>query len=111
VIQTIDHVPRDGRADRRAAPASAETPVRPDECLADIRRAVHHDGAVARAIVDAAIEPIEPQRVAIPSDVGISRDEEPKAGLVRLVIIRKLRRHIAAAALPVRDKLFIDQLS
>ena len=61
------------------------------------------------AIVHAAIEAVEPQGIAVLPDVGVVGDEQAEAGLVRFVVVGELRRHVGAAALPVRDQLFIEQ--
>jgi hypothetical protein len=77
---------------------------------AHIRGTVHDDGAVPGAIVHAGLETVEAQRVAVAADVGISRAKEPEARLVAPLRVREPRREIVAAAAPVRDELFEENL-
>jgi hypothetical protein len=51
----IDDFAGDSFAQRRASPAAAEPAVLLHELLADVRCAVHHDGALAGAMVEAFV--------------------------------------------------------
>src|SRR5712691_1183071 len=75
----VDHLPRHRLAQRRASPASAEPPIRFRDTGIDVCRAVYHDRAIARVGVEARLEPVEPQRVAVVSEVGVRRAEQAEA--------------------------------
>src|SRR5256885_14948605 len=60
--------------------------------------------------VDARLQPVEAERVAIVTEVGISSPEQPDAGLAALRRIRKVCRHVVAAVAAVRDELVEEHL-
>src|SRR2546426_543247 len=80
----VDPLPRPRLAQRRAAKAPAEPSIRLRDAGLDVRRAVHHDRAIARVAVEAGLEPVEPQRVAVVPDVGVRRAEQAEARLAAL---------------------------
>src|SRR3954466_14833405 len=104
-LDGVDQLPRDLRTDGGAAQAASEIAVRLRGGGVHVRRAVNHDRAIARVIVDAGLETVEPERVAVVADVGFSRAEEPEARHVALGLVRERRRHGLAAATAVRDEL------
>ena len=108
-LHAINQVVRNALSKRRAAPASAETPLRARNRFAHIRGTVDHDRAVHRAIVEAGIQPVEPKRVAVLADVRVFRGEKADARLVGLGVVGELGRHVVAAALPVRHELLKEQ--
>jgi hypothetical protein len=60
-LHPVNDFARNGFAERGASPAAAEAPLRAGKRLADVRRAVHHDRALTRPIVEALVEAVEPQ--------------------------------------------------
>lgn len=87
----IDHAVRHFAPQGRAAPAAAETSVGLDEIAADVRRAVDHDGALARQIVDPLLEAPQTQRLAVAPLVALLGQEEPEARLLAAGTVRKGR--------------------
>src|SRR6478609_5932616 len=92
-LDAIDQLLRYRGADRRTSPAPAETARGLHECLAHVRRAVHNDGAIAGLIVEALVQTVEAQRVAVLADVGGVGLEQPEAGAMRFRLIAELGRH------------------
>jgi hypothetical protein len=62
---------------------------------------VHHDRALPGVIVEARLEAVEPQRIAVFADVGFTRAIETEARSVALGVIRERRRHDLPAAAAV----------
>src|SRR3990167_2646097 len=90
-LHAVNHVTRHARTERRASPTAAETALDLRELGADVRRAVHDDGAIAGAIVEAAIEAVKAERVAVLAHVGVGSDEQPQARAMRLRLVREAR--------------------
>src|SRR5438477_5502626 len=67
-LDVIDHFADDALAKSGTAPAPTNASLHPRDVVADVGRAVHHDRAVDRVIVESAIETLETQRVAVLSD-------------------------------------------
>src|SRR5678815_3377901 len=67
-LDAIDQRPGDGRVEGWATPAPPQSAQGLSRGGADVRRAVHHDRAVTRAVVHAGFEAVEPQRVAVLAD-------------------------------------------
>src|SRR5262249_39610671 len=64
-LDQVDERTRDRGADSRASPAAAQSSLQRGNPLVHVRRAVNHDGARERMIVEAGIESVEPQRIAV----------------------------------------------
>src|SRR5580765_6048564 len=108
-LHAIDDFAGDALPERRTPPASAEPAVRSRGLVAHIWRAVHHDPALQRVVVESGFQPIQTKRVSILADVHILRLEEPEARLVRVGLVREAGWNVLAAALAVRDELVIEQ--
>ena len=106
----VDNGAGDGRPERGAAVAAAKPSYGPELRVTDIRRAVHDDGALARAIVDAGLEPIEAQRISIGADVSVCRTEKTQTRLMAAVVVREPRGEVFTAATAVGDELFEEHL-
>src|SRR5262245_60138010 len=60
-------------------------------------------------VVEAGIETVEPQRIAVLADVRVFRGVQADARAVSLRIIGESCRQVIAAALPVRNQLLKKQ--
>src|SRR5262249_5197398 len=105
VADRLDQRPRDFGTHGRAAPAAAEPPLRRNHRLRYVARAVQDDGAVARAIVEAGLQPREAQREAVRAFVGILGSEDAETRLVASRKIGEILGRVFAAAPSVRDAL------
>src|SRR5262245_33564933 len=76
---TVDHLARHTFTKGRTPPAATETAVCLDEVVADVRRAVHHDRALASAVIEAFVESLEPKGVAVLADVCVFGREQAEA--------------------------------
>ena len=103
-LDQIDEGARDLGPHRRAAPAAAEPPELAGDRVADVGRAVDHDRAGQRAVVDAGVEASKAQRVAILADVARSGHKQAETRLVRVVLVRERRREVLAAAPSMRHQ-------
>src|SRR6185503_12744126 len=101
----VDDLLRNRLANRGASPAAAKPPVRPGDAGIDVGRAVHHDGALAGVGVEAGLQSIEPQRVAVVADVGVGGAEQADARLEAFRLVRETGRHVVAAVAAVRHEL------
>ena len=106
----VDDLPRDRLADRRASPAAAKPSVRFRHAGIDVRRAVHHDGALAGVGVEARFQAVEAERVAVMADVGVGRAEQADARFAAFRHIRKARGHVVAAVAAMRHELVEEHL-
>src|SRR5262245_10384528 len=105
----IDDFARHRLAQCRAAPAPAQTSLRPGELLADVGRAVHDDGARDRLVVEPGLQPLQSQRVTVLSAVRVCCFKQAEARLMAFRIVRKGRREIVAAAPAVRHQLLVQE--
>src|SRR3990167_4539375 len=81
-LELIDHHPRHFRTHRRATQATTNTPLAVHQSRADIVRAVDNDGALAGQIVEARLQAIHAQGIAVFAPVALRGAEQPKTGLV-----------------------------
>ena len=60
---------------------------------------MHHDGALAGAVVDALLQPVQRQRIAVLTLVGLAREVESQRTLVGTVFVGE-RSGVVPAAVP-----------
>jgi hypothetical protein len=56
---------------------------------------MHHDRPLEGTIIDASLEAIQAERVAVLPDIGVFRSEETQTRAVCLSLVRKQRREFA----------------
>src|SRR5215510_13082913 len=80
----VDDLFRDGCTQRGASPA----PTKPSVCFRhtciNVRCAVDDDGAIASMTVEPRFEPLEPKRVSVVPDIGISGAKETETRFTAL---------------------------
>src|SRR5690554_4313949 len=106
VDQRVGHV----MADRWAAVAVAQVAGLLDEGFADVVGTVDDDSALVGQVVDAVLETLQAQRVAVTPVVGVHGAKEPQARLVALRDIREGGGHGVTGAAAVGDQLLEEQL-
>src|SRR6202035_5147960 len=93
------------QGERRAAPAAAEHAELARVLGAGVPGAVHDDGAALGTVVDALVETLQAQRVAVLALVGAGGEEEAEAGLPAAVDVREAGGIPVAAAGSMRHQL------
>src|SRR5262249_23012817 len=76
--------------------------------LADVRCAVQDDGTIVSVVVDAGVEPTQPQRVSVLTDVRQVGHEQSEAGHERSRIVREVTGHVVAAAATMGHELAVE---
>src|SRR5262249_9789107 len=76
--------------------------------LADVRCAVQDDGTIVSVVVDARVEPTQPQRVSVLTDVRQVSHEQPEAGHERSRVVREVMGHVVAAAATMGHQLAVE---
>ncbi len=64
----------------------------PPERLGGVVRGVKDDVSGARLVVDALVEPVEAQRIAVRAEVCLGRAKDTEAGAVALRLVPELAR-------------------
>src|SRR5688572_23067198 len=105
VLDPLDHAPGRRPRERGAAPAPAEPAERRRDPRVDVVGAVHDDPSFHGAIVDARLEPRQPERRAVAAHVGLLGAKEAEARLPRALFVGERGREVASAVLAVRDQL------
>src|SRR5205085_2298279 len=83
----VDDGARDLGRQRRTAEAAPEAAVLPSKRLRGVGRGVKDDVPRARPIVDALVEPVDAQRIAVCAEVGFGGAEDTEAGAVALRLV------------------------
>ena len=78
------------------------------EVLGDVLGAVDDDRAFEGQVVHARFEPVQVERVAVPSLVGAAGGEEPEARLLAAVAVGELPGVVRARPLAVGDQLILE---
>src|SRR5947199_5357762 len=76
----VDDGASDPRGERGAAEASPEPPVLPPELLGGVVRGMNDDVPLARLVVDALVEAVEAQRIAVRAVVRLGGAKDAEAG-------------------------------
>src|SRR5580765_5655777 len=89
-LESVDQPAGDGWPYGRTPQGPAEPSESGRVRLADIRCAVQNNSAIVGVIVDAGVEPTQPQRVPVFTDVGQVSHEQPEAGHERSGLVREV---------------------
>lgn len=79
--------------DRRTTFGATEIPALPDMLLAHIISWMHDDGTLMRMIIPARLYAIEPERITITPEIGISGDIKPQAAHITIITVGEPRCH------------------
>src|SRR5690606_24639655 len=88
-LEVVDHFADDLLAHRGAAVAAADTAVVFDPGGVHIVGAVNHDGALPRLVVDARLQAVEAQGVAVFAAVGFGGLKQADTGLIAAFAVGK----------------------